>query len=63
MIEEMLAFLRVAGVAVGHGHHGTVVLHDDGGKCKGDMKLLADGDEEVELLGQSKDGASFCMSG
>ena len=59
--EEMLTFLRVAGVTVGHGHHGAVVLHDDGGEFKGDVQLLADGDEKVEFLGQGEDGAGFGM--
>ena len=39
--EEVLAFLRVAGVTIGHGDDRAVILHDDGGKFQVYVELLA----------------------
>ena len=39
--QEMLAFLCVAGIVVGHCYDCAVVLHDDSGEFEWDMEFLA----------------------
>ena len=48
--QEMLAFLGVSGIVVGHRDNGAVVLHDDSGEFERDLEFLAESDDEVEFL-------------
>ncbi len=59
--EEVLVFLCVAGVTVGHGDDRAVVFHDDGRKFQGYMEFLAQCDKEVEFFGKIEDGSCFGM--
>ena len=59
---EMLTFLGVCAIVVGHGDYGAVVLHDDRGEVKRYSKFLAESDDEVDFLGEGEDCPSFGVS-
>ena len=61
--QEMFAFLGMGTVLVGDGDNGAVVFHHDGWKSAGEAEFLAEGDNEVEILGEGKYGASFSLGG
>ena len=49
--QEMLAFLGVTSVVVGHSYNCAIVFHYDGWELQRDAQFLAKGDDEVEFLG------------
>ena len=61
--QEMLAFIGVRSVLAGDGENGAVVFHYDGWESDWETELLAKGDDEVEILGEGKNGAGFGLSG
>ena len=61
--QEMFAFLGMSAVLVGDGDNGAIVFHHDGWKSGGEEEFLAEGDNIVEILGESKYGAGFSLGG
>ena len=57
--QEVLTFLGISRVVVGHCDDGAIVFHYDGGKFERDPELLTEGDEEIEFLGQGE----YCAAG
>ena len=60
--QKMLAFLGVGAVLAGDGDNGAVVFHYDGWESDGEAEFLAECDDKVEILCESKDGSGFGLS-
>ena len=59
--QEVLEFLGIACVIVGHCNDGTVVFHDDCREFEGYLEFLAESDDEVDFFGEGKDSTGLCV--